>query len=340
MKTFKILLLFLTTAIGLFNSLHGQIQRPAYNATAVLNKFISENAAKYPEWQRDILIEQGNVSEVSRRITPPRRVGVSPVAGVYSYRAVTWGELSNQEKLDILKNPELLSWVSWYNSRGKVTLPNRIGTSLSEQAQNLAGHRSTISHTQNKQVVMPPIEKTPYYTEVIQANSRANQAQMERDAAAYNRYAKYIQTLRDIAGQKITPEQSLQQIYNMPAYASDAQQTQNTNTTQILGRVPAQSNMYVPRISPAYNEDPAYIPEYTEILKLREQLLSMGDQNFGAVPQVRALPTTPNSNSSGSVKLAPIVPVSSDMGKYNINITKGELYSEDPLYFQLSANKD
>lgn len=107
-----------------------QPQTASYSATAVLNQYISSFAASNPAWQRDIQLEQGNIAEVQRRVTPPRQVGVSPVAGVFSYRPVTWNELNKQDKLSILQSPTLLSWVTWYKTQNKVSEPKRIGTPI------------------------------------------------------------------------------------------------------------------------------------------------------------------------------------------------------------------
>ena len=285
-------------------------QMPAYSATAVLNQYIAENAGKYPAWQRDIVIEQGNVSDVSRRVIPPRRVGVSPVAGIYSYRPVTWDELGKADKLAVLRDPKLLTWVSWYKSKGRLTVPREIGTPLTKAryqayVQELRNLSHIVSNTSNTapntvaQIAMPP-------------------AQQPTIPVVYS------------APQAIAP----QPLYN-PAYNA------GQATIVPVTPMPHAGAGSVPTVQPAYSTT---YPEYDEILKLRGELLrdsvplsDVSKNAPGYVPNDNTVNTAPTS--APSTKLSPVVPVAPDMGKYQIKINTGDLYSEDPLYYQLKASQ-
>lgn len=346
-------------------------QMPAYSATAVLNQYIAENAGKYPAWQRDIVIEQGNVSDVSRRVIPPRRVGVSPVAGIYSYRPITWDELGKADKLAVLRDPKLLTWVSWYKSKGRLTVPREIGTPLTtnpsnKTAANTAYRPTTATVASPEQVSIPPIEQTPYYAEIAQKNHQAQAEQQKRAFEAQARYQAYVQELRNLshivsntsntapntvaqiamppaqqptipvvysAPQAIAP----QPLYN-PAY--NAGQATIVPVTPITP-MPHAGAGSVPTVQPAYSTT---YPEYDEILKLRGELLrdsvplsDVSKNAPGYVPNDNTVNTAPTS--APSTKLSPVVPVAPDMGKYQIKINTGDLYSEDPLYYQLKASQ-
>lgn len=107
---------------ALFSACAGQaIASTGVSAAAALNMFIAEYSAGEISWQRDIEIEDGNIEKVSANIRPPRKIAVSSVCGIYSYRPVTWAELDSEGKKSVLNDPRLLSWIEWY---GKSRLPN------------------------------------------------------------------------------------------------------------------------------------------------------------------------------------------------------------------------
>lgn len=375
MKKIKnILLLALALLTAGVQGLEAQTaQLPAYSATAVLNQYIAENAGKYPAWQRDIVIEQGNVSDVSRRVIPPRRVGVSPVAGIYSYRPVTWDELEKADKLAILRDPKLLTWVSWYKSKGSLTIPKEIGTPLANNMRpNTTNTKNTtIANTNNmptnpavignRQINIPPIEQTPYYAEISQRNLQAQVEQEKRALDAQNRYRAYMQELQNLSQlARNTPNtvpnimpNTAQNTYSGPMITMQPMEQQMIPNNYAVSQATVPQQNYLPVYMPMYNvgqsvpvmpiapiaptapvmqsDFSAVYPEYNEILKLREDLL----RDNAYVPENKSSvdATTP------SLKLTPVVPVTPDMGKYQIKVNTGDLYSEDPLYYQLKASQ-
>lgn len=100
----------------------------APSASGALNLFLAHYCAENITWQRELQSEPGNVEEAAARTVPPRKVGVSAFAGAYSYRPVTWAELSSEERAEVLDDPRLKAWLQWFCNRQTLSLPSRIGT--------------------------------------------------------------------------------------------------------------------------------------------------------------------------------------------------------------------
>lgn len=96
-------------------------------AESVLNLFIADNAYQRVQWQRDIKL-------VPTLATPAagRQLGVSEFCGTYEFRPVTWGELTSDERKELLSDPALLSWIAWFSGKSKPV--SRVSFSPAEQA--------------------------------------------------------------------------------------------------------------------------------------------------------------------------------------------------------------
>lgn len=101
-----------------------------FGAEAVLNLFIAQYSAGEISWQREIAIEDGNVESVSGRVKAPRKVAVSQVCGLYSYRPATWAELDAQAREEILRDPRLLPWIKWFASGRAPAVPLKLADVL------------------------------------------------------------------------------------------------------------------------------------------------------------------------------------------------------------------
>ena len=316
-----------------------QTAKSTYNATAVLNQYIAYNAPKTPAWQRDIVVEQGNIQEISSRILPPRKVGVSNVCGVYSYRPVTWAELSKADKLSVLQDPNLLSWISWYKAQGQVTVPQEIGTPLVPQTMN-AQHAYT--PPAKPQVELPPIEQTPYYNSIKVANSNAMALQTEKQQRDYAEYLAWKQQVEQAKTHNLAPAMA----NNTPRRIGATSGDYPRNTAQSLPSVNSYNagvpvGSYNPQVMPvrpmAYPQTPtqnptpvqhyqqpivptadiANSPEYLELMRMRAELLN---EQQGRVPQA-------------------VQNINPDMGKYQINVSPAELYSPNPVYYNLKPSR-
>jgi len=339
----------------------------AYNATAVLNQYIAYNAPKTPAWQRDIVIEQGNIQEVAGRVLPPRKVGVSNVCGVYSYRPVTWGELSKSDKLSVLQDPNLMAWISWYKAQGRVTVPSNIGTPLPQKTAQCVNPGTTPAP--KPQVALPPIEQTPYYQTVQNANSNAIARQTEKQTRDYNEYLLWKQQMEQLKQHGAMGAISSQQIPQRIGYDARTpnrgyipQPTQYTESNTVMATAQANSPYYggnqqpanmqnrgyagIPQISQkpyvgqiqppeqqiVYNQQAvntiesniADSPEYRELMHMRQELLNESPTPGYYQPQ--AQPTQMQQ-------------VSPDMGKYQINVSPAELYSPNPVYYNLKPSR-
>ena len=357
-----------------------QPQTASYSATAVLNQYISSFAASNPAWQRDIQLEQGNIAEVQRRVTPPRQVGVSPVAGVFSYRPVTWNELNKQDKLAILQNPTLLSWVTWYKTQNKVSEPKRIGTPIpkknsilaTQPVYNQVNTALPAPHTVHQNITNPLAIVAPQLQYTNSAISQpapqirpVTNAPMGTFTQAPGTYMSPMvrptgmcasQPVNNHSGQYInttpmsyTPQpQPMQTHMVVPTTVNPYTQYTNPQYPQQLNaavRLPVPQT-YIPQPMPqpaVYTPLPQtkiYYDAYTqaeqsaaaEIHRMREAILMEGNTQTPVSQQmVPGLPTycpTPESKD-----------VNHNNGKYEIQPTKGEVYSPDPLYYNLKPTK-
>lgn len=320
-------------------SASAQTAKSTYNATAVLNQYIAYNAPKTPAWQRDIVVEQGNIQEISSRILPPRKVGVSNVCGVYSYRPVTWAELSKADKLSVLQDPNLLSWISWYKAQGQVTVPREIGTPLVPQNVN---RQQAYTPPAKPQVELPPIEQTPYYNSVQAANSNAMALQTEKQQRDYAEYLAWKQQVEQAkthdfgpamanntprrigATSGVYPQNTLQNLPPVNIYSEGAPVgSYNPQTMPVrpmaYSQTPIQNSTpvqhYQQPVTPA--GDIANSPEYLELMRMRAELLNE--------QQGRATQAVQNINP--------------DMGKYQIDVSPAELYSPNPVYYNLKPSR-
>jgi len=104
---------------GVFGNLYGQqnatVRPPAgTSAEATLNAFLATFAKTQPAWKKDILF----VDSVAR-IPPGYQAGYSePLRKWYIFRAKTWDDLTEAERLAVLKDPRMKSFiVSLRNAR-------------------------------------------------------------------------------------------------------------------------------------------------------------------------------------------------------------------------------
>ena len=97
-------------------------------AASALNMFISHYSSDEIAWQRDVALEEGTIGEIVRRVAPPRKLGISPSCGVYTFRPVTWAEMSADEKRAVLDDPRLAAWLEWFAMGQKASLAKPIGS--------------------------------------------------------------------------------------------------------------------------------------------------------------------------------------------------------------------
>ena len=97
--------------------------------SSAMNMFLAKYSADEIAWQSEIQLERGNIEEISLRIAPPRRLGISEICGAYSYRPVTWVELSKDEKKYVLGDSRLAVWLEWFRKGHLVSIPTNLGAS-------------------------------------------------------------------------------------------------------------------------------------------------------------------------------------------------------------------
>lgn len=90
---------------------------------SILNLFIQEHSATRLEWQTDMEIVQDPAN-----ISNGRFIGKSEqINAYYTYRPVTFAELSSLGRKELYNDPRLLPWIEWFS--GKQRLAPRITAS-------------------------------------------------------------------------------------------------------------------------------------------------------------------------------------------------------------------
>jgi hypothetical protein len=73
---------------------------------SVLNAFLATYARDEVAWKKDI-----HLNETPGRIAPGRQLGQSAVVGYYSFVPKTWDDLSDEEKISVIKDPRLKAFL-------------------------------------------------------------------------------------------------------------------------------------------------------------------------------------------------------------------------------------
>src|SRR5579871_176841 len=73
---------------------------------SVINAFLATYAKEEVAWKKDI-----RLSETPGQIAPGRQLGQSAVVGYYSFVPKTWDDLSDEEKISVVKDPRLKAFL-------------------------------------------------------------------------------------------------------------------------------------------------------------------------------------------------------------------------------------
>jgi hypothetical protein len=73
---------------------------------SVINAFLATYAKEEVAWKKDI-----RLNETPGRIAPGRQLGQSVVVGYYSFVPKTWDDLSDEEKISVIKDPRLKAFL-------------------------------------------------------------------------------------------------------------------------------------------------------------------------------------------------------------------------------------
>jgi hypothetical protein len=73
---------------------------------SVLNAFLATYAKDEVAWKKDI-----RLNETPGQIAPGRQLGQSAVVGYYSFVPKTWDDLSDEEKISVIKDPRLKAFL-------------------------------------------------------------------------------------------------------------------------------------------------------------------------------------------------------------------------------------
>lgn len=73
---------------------------------SVINAFLATYAKDEVAWKKDI-----HLNETPGQIAPGRQLGQSAVVGYYSFVPKTWDDLSDEEKISVIKDPRLKAFL-------------------------------------------------------------------------------------------------------------------------------------------------------------------------------------------------------------------------------------
>ncbi len=73
---------------------------------SVINAFIATYAKEEVAWKKDI-----RLNETPGQIAPGRQLGQSAIVGYYSFVPKTWDDLSDEEKIAVIKDPRLKAFL-------------------------------------------------------------------------------------------------------------------------------------------------------------------------------------------------------------------------------------
>jgi hypothetical protein len=73
---------------------------------SVINAFLATYAKEEVAWKKDI-----HLNETPGQIMPGRQLGQSAVVGYYSFVPKTWDDLSDGEKISVIKDPRLKAFL-------------------------------------------------------------------------------------------------------------------------------------------------------------------------------------------------------------------------------------
>jgi hypothetical protein len=73
---------------------------------SVINAFLATYAKEDVAWKKDI-----HLNETPGQIAPGRQLGQSAVVGYYSFVPKTWDDLSDEEKISVIKDPRLKAFL-------------------------------------------------------------------------------------------------------------------------------------------------------------------------------------------------------------------------------------
>jgi hypothetical protein len=73
---------------------------------SVINAFLATYAREEVAWKKDI-----HLNETPGQIAPGRQLGQSAVVGYYSFVPKIWDDLSDEEKISVIKDPRLKAFL-------------------------------------------------------------------------------------------------------------------------------------------------------------------------------------------------------------------------------------
>jgi hypothetical protein len=73
---------------------------------SVINAFLATYAKEEVAWKKNI-----RLNETPGQIAPGRQLGQSAVVGYYSFVPKTWDDLSDEEKISVIKDPRLKAFL-------------------------------------------------------------------------------------------------------------------------------------------------------------------------------------------------------------------------------------
>jgi hypothetical protein len=99
--------LFMVAFLGLYLAAWSAAESlSGCSGQSVINAFLATYAKDEVAWKKDI-----RLNETPGQIAPGRQLGQSAVVGYYSFVPKTWDDLSDEEKISVIKDPRLKAFL-------------------------------------------------------------------------------------------------------------------------------------------------------------------------------------------------------------------------------------
>ena len=123
---------------------------------SVINAFLATYAREEVAWKKDI-----RLNETPGQIAPGRQLGQSAVVGYYSFVPKTWDDLSDEEKISVIKDPRLKAFlissrqgsVADVSADGTPTFPIEAARSVSSPVASAPEPKSILIRISPRMVV-------------------------------------------------------------------------------------------------------------------------------------------------------------------------------------------
>jgi hypothetical protein len=77
---------------------------------STLNVFIAQNAYENIQWQKDVTIIKSK-----QDVEPGKLLGISSFAGYYSYKPISYDEMTSEQRKELFDHPKLKAWLQYYS---------------------------------------------------------------------------------------------------------------------------------------------------------------------------------------------------------------------------------